>query len=78
MKKKKVSKIFMWMFFIPVGLYTFCGLIIFILDNKVTLDEKIMFGQLGLIFSAMWIIPWFIICLITSIIIEYLKRKFKR
>lgn len=78
MKKRKVSKIFMWMFFLPVGLYTFYGLLIFILDNTVTLDEKIVFGQLGLLFSAMWIIPWFIVCLITSIIIEYLKRKLKK
>ena len=73
MKKKKVSKFFMWMFFLPVGLYTFYGLIIFILDKTVTLDEKIMFGQLGILFSIMWIVPWFIICLIMSKLINYLK-----
>ena len=78
MKKRKVSKIFMWMFFLPVGLWTFYGLITFILDNTVTFEEKMLFAQLGIIFGAMWIIPWFIVCLITSIIIEYLKRKLKK
>lgn len=76
MKERKVSKFFMWTFFLPVGLWTFYGLITFILDNTVTLDEKIMFGQLGIIFSAMWIIPWFIICLIMSLLINYLKTIF--
>ena len=78
MKKKKVSKFFMWMFFLPVGLYTFYGLIVFILDKTVTLDEKIMFGQLGILFSIMWIVPWFIICLIMSKLINYLKIIFYR
>ena len=78
MEKKKISKIFMWMFCFPVGLYIFFGLIIFILDNSISFEEKMALSQLGILFSVMWIIPWLIVCLIISIVIEYLKKIFYR
>lgn len=75
MKKRKLSKIFIWMFFLPVVLWSLFVLISFLLDNTILPEEKLVLGKLTMLFSILWIIPWFIICLIISALINYLKEK---
>lgn len=76
MKNKNKFKIFMWMFFLPLGLFIFWLLIAFILDNVTPPEEKMMLFKLSILFGLILFIFWFIVCLITSIIINYLQTKF--
>lgn len=76
-KKKKISKLFAWIFFPPVVLWTFIGLIAIIPDDTIPPEEMLTFGDFVLA-SAMLIIPWFIICIIITKIFYYLKKKIRK
>ena len=71
-KKKKISKLFAWIFFPPVVLWTFIGLIAIIPDDTIPPEEMLTFGDFVLA-SAMLIIPWFIICIIITKIFYHIK-----
>jgi len=76
-KNKKMSKLFKWMFFLPVSLWTFIGLITLIPDDTIPPEEILTFSDF-ILTSIMLIIPWFIICIIISKLFYYLKKKFRK